>query len=119
MASEVAPAAASAAPKRGRTCLEEAELADARPAGKKQLRRQNTEQQVTKAIKDNCRVLTATETDGTIVDGLTLRERLIHDKRAVRLGTSSETFGRKYYEDLRATYSGSDSIEKQLICGDS
>jgi hypothetical protein len=105
--------------KRKRTLLEEAETADARlPTKQVRLRKQNTEQQVSKAIKDNCGDMSATEVDGTKVQGLTLRETLLKDKRAVRHGDSKETFGKKYYEKLRDTFSAAESPSKLLMCGE-
>jgi hypothetical protein len=105
--------------RRKRTCLEEAETADAKPAAKQvRLRRQNTEQQVAKAIKDNCSDMSATEIDGTRVAGLTLRETLLRDKRAVKHGDSKETFGKKYYERLRERFSAAESPRMLLKCGE-
>ena len=103
-----------------RTCMEEEELAESgRTSGKTaRLRKQNTEQAVAKAIKDNCGDLSAAEVDGTKVEGHTLRETLLRDKRLVKAGDSKETFGKKYYERLRGKYSSQDSPTKLLTCGD-
>ena len=102
-----------------RTCLEEAERDEARPAAKQvRLRKQNTEQAVAKAIKDNCADMSASEIDGTMVLGRTLRQTLLFDKRAVRNGESNETFGKRYYERLRSMYGNSESPAKLLQCGE-
>jgi hypothetical protein len=103
-----------------RTCMEEAELESGKQAPTKQarFRVQNTEQQVAKAIKDNCADLTPAEVDGTKVQGLTLRETLYRDKRAAKAGETKETFGKKYYERLRATFSSQESPANQLLCGE-
>ena len=102
-----------------RTCLEEAEHDEARPVAKQQrLRKQNTEQQVAKAIKDNCSDMSASEIDGTMVMGKTLRQTLLSDKRAVKTGDSNETFGKKYYEKLRDTYCSNESPAKLLLCNE-
>ena len=64
-----------------RTFLEEAEHNEAHPAAKQvRLRKQNTEQVVAKAIKDNCPDMSASEIDGTMVQGRTLRMTLLSDK---------------------------------------
>jgi hypothetical protein len=102
-----------------RTCLEEAEHAEARPAAKQvRLRKQSTEQAVAKAIKDNCSDMSASEIDGTTVQGRTLRQTLLADKRAVRNGESNETFGKRYYERLRTMYGSNESPAKLLTCGE-
>ena len=102
-----------------RTCLEEAEHHEARPAAKQvRLRKQNTEQVVAKAIKDNCPDMSASEIDGTMVQGKTLRMTLLSDKRAVRNGESNETFGKRYYERLRDMYCSNESPAKRLACGE-
>jgi len=102
-----------------RTCMEEAEHNEARPAAKQvRLRRQSTEQVVAKAIKDNCSDMSASEIDGTIVQGRTLRQTLLSDKRSVRNGESNETFGKRYYERLRDTYCSHESPSKLLACGE-
>lgn len=102
-----------------RTCMEEAEHNEARPAAKQvRLRRQSTEQVVAKAIKDNCSDISASEIDGTIVQGRTLRQTLLSDKRSVRNGESNETFGKRYYERLRDTYCSHESPSKLLACGE-
>ena len=102
-----------------RTCVEEAEHNEARPAAKQvRLRRQSTEQVVAKAIKDNCSDRSASEIDGTIVLGRTLRQTLLSDKRAVRNGESNETFVKRYCERLRDIYCSHGSPAELLACGE-
>ena len=110
----------SAKAKGKRTCLEEAELDEARPAAKaaRPFRKQNSEQIVAKAIKDTLGDMTASEIDGTMVQGRTLRQTLLSDKRSVRNGESNETFGKRYYERLRDMYCSNESPAKRLACGE-
>ena len=109
----------SAKAKGKRTCLEEAEQGEARPAAKAaRLRKQNTEQTVAKTIKDTLGDMTAPEIDGTIVQGRTLRQTLLADKRAVRAGESKETFGKRYYDKLRETFGSNESPMRLLACGE-
>ena len=109
----------SAKAKGKRTCLEEAEQGEARPAAKAaRLRKQNTEQTVAKTIKDTLGDMTASEIDGTIVQGRTLRQTLLADKRAVRAGESKETFGKRYYDKLRETFGSNESPMRLLACGE-
>ena len=109
----------SAKAKGKRTCLEEAELDEARPAAKaaRPLRKQSSEQIVAKAIKDTLGDMTASEIDGTMVQGRTLRQTLLYDKRAVRAGELKETFGKRYYDKLRDTFGSNESPMRLLACG--
>ena len=110
----------SAKAKGKRTCLEEAEQDEARPEAKaaRSLRKQNTEQQVAKTIKDTLGDMTASEIDGTMVQGRTLRQTLLADKRAARAGESKETFGKRYYDKLRDTFGSNGSHMRLLACGE-
>ena len=96
------------APKAARTVLEAADEGDAATAAAKRprvLKRQSTEQAVAKALRDNCAGMTPQEVDGVRVSGMTLREKLLSDKREARIGSRAEPMGRKYYDGLREAYS--------------
>ena len=109
------------APKAGRTVLEAADEGEAVAAAAKRprvLKTQNTEQAVSKALRDNCAGMTPQEIDGVKISGMTLREKLLSDKREARQGSRAEPLGRKYSDALREAYSSSESPAKALVCGD-
>lgn len=85
---------------------------DAKPA-RRSLRRQTTEQQVTKALTDNFKNFSSMEVDGVKHDSLTLRERLVQDKHDQRAG-KHVTMGASYYRQLRDLYADNESPAKKL-----
>ena len=112
----------SAKAKGKRTCLEEAELDEARPAAKaaRPLRKQNSEQIVAKAIKDTLGDVTASEIDGAMVEGRTSRQTLLFDKARSalasrrRLSASATTTS---YETLSAATSRAPRLRRGQPAG--
>ena len=92
---------------------------DRATSGKKTLQRKKPSPdiatQVRKALTDNFRGMSSEELDGVLRDGLTLRQRLQQDKRQNAETPGSVQFGKLYYSELRALYSGSDKIEQKLV----
>ena len=102
-------------PKKGKSLLEAgwAEVSGTKPCRAK--KGVDVEAQVRRSLLDNFRSFTAKETDGTLVEGLTLRQRLRKDKETkLQKGSADVPFGRRYYEALRDMYAGKDRVEKLL-----
>ena len=84
--------------------LFEAEANEGPPPKVPKLRRTNTDEVVTKAIRDNLKDMTHMETDCVKVNDMTLREKLTAHKRAQRRGDTEMKFGKRYYAALREEY---------------
>lgn len=108
-------ASVTAEPLRAATLVQahEQELAAA-GSKRRKLQRRDTEAAVQKSLADNFRGFTAAQTDVVLVNGLTLREKLMADKRAHKHGDQG-TMGGQYYRQLRIEYSSSDPVEKILV----
>lgn len=73
-----------------------------------------------KAIYDNFRSWSALQTDGVVVSGQTLRQRLANDRQAaIDAGDKKPVFGRKYYDMLRLAHAPDDDPAGQLLVRDS
>lgn len=71
---------------------------------------------VNQKIYDNCRTLSAEETDSVRnpSDGLTLRDRVSNDVKENRDAKNGVVFGALYYEVLRQLYKGEGSMDTEL-----
>ncbi len=93
---------------------EEAAVSGTRPA--KRLRRRNTDEVITKCLKDNFASWDAHLTDGHMVEGKTLRQTLAEHRRMVNAGNSeAPTLGKLYYEKLRDKFAVKTSPNKMLV----
>lgn len=82
-------------------------------------RKRTVDQVVAKAIYDNFRSWTALQTDGVLVSGLTLRQRLAKDRQtALDAGDKKAAFGRKYDDMLKLSYAPEGDPAGQLIVRD-
>ena len=79
----------------------------------RKLQKRDTETQVSKAIKDNFGNFSDQNTDVLLHEGMTLRERLLHDKRRQKAG-EDVIMGSFYYSNLRKLYGGSSSVASLL-----
>lgn len=96
---------------------EEAAVSGTRPA--KRLRRRNTDEVITKCLKDNFASWDAHLTDGHMVEGKTLRQTLAEHRRMVNAGNSdAPTLGKLYYEKLRDKFAVKTSPNKMLVATD-
>ena len=97
----------AAAPKAGLAIQRaEAKAASAkagRPSKGRELKRNNTDIQVERALRDNFPKWGPELTDGILCDNMTLRDRLVADKRRQK-DDSSFAMGGPYYERLRQVY---------------
>ena len=100
--------------KPGKSALDSSwhELSGKKPPRNK--RQPSVDEQVRKSLKDNFKSLGPKETDGTVRDGLTLRQRLRVDKERAQKDPKSVQFGRKYYDALRQLYADSERAEMCL-----
>lgn len=74
---------------------------------------------VAKVIYDNFRSLSAAQVDTTVVEGLTLHQRLISDREFESKRPGSYSFAANYYKGLRTMYVGDTDLVKMLTvaCG--
>ena len=73
--------------------------------------------QVRKSLADNFKNMSAAEIDGTVREGLTLRQRLMRDKQQQQEQPGSVAFGKCYYQSLRDLYADGNKVEA-LLCPD-
>ena len=78
------------------------------------LKRKTTEEIVDKSLYDNFRTFTASEIDGVVVDGMTLRQRLQADKAKQKLDPKMITTGQRYCAMLRNTYASTEHAQQRL-----
>eukprot|EP00974_Lingulodinium_polyedra_P089012 8629052-Lingulodinium_polyedra.AAC.1 len=83
-------------------------------AKKRQLSRKSTEDQVSKAIADNFKGWSATQTDGITRNNLTLRQRLAQDKHEAHTNAGSKSFGARYYKKIKQEYESEESPGARL-----
>ena len=69
---------------------------------------------VRKALSDACKWASPEEIDGSLYEGLTLRQRLEKDKRAAYEGDKGKVFGKTYYLQLRQWYGAKTTVQKEL-----
>ena len=101
----------------GATLVEAAEAGAGPSVGqKRKLVRRDTEQAVSKCLRDNFGNFTEINSDVLLYQGMTLRERLLKDKRSAKMGLA--TMGANYYRDLRQWYSGEESPMAKLAVKD-
>lgn len=95
--------------------VEAEERADAQRPVAKRLRRRNTEETVTKCIRDNFSGWDASQTDHFLVDGKSLREELTTERRMANSGDpEAPKFGKRYYELKRQRFSPANTPSKRL-----
>lgn len=81
----------------------------------KRLRRRNTEETIAKCIRDNFGGWDASQTDHYMVDGMSLREELLRDRRLANASDeSAPKFGKRYYELKRERFSPQSAPSKRL-----
>ena len=86
----------------------------AKPSAKKVLTRKTTDAVVDKIIVDNFKDKTQMEVDGLIVEGMTLRNRLLKDRRHHNLAPRSLPMGGPYYKKLKTLYCSDESPFRSL-----
>ena len=97
-----------------KTLLDSAESGKAGSKGStRKLKRQSTEKVVDKSLKDNFRGWSSIDIDGTVVEGLTLRETILRDKRKSRM-SNDFPMGAHYYGELRKKFGCSSQVANQL-----
>lgn len=79
----------------------------------KRSRKRSLEETVHKALRDNFKGFSDVQTDLTIKEGRSLRQRIIEDKRAQLEDPKIKT-GKFYYDELRTLY-GSDKAPEQML----
>jgi hypothetical protein len=100
-----------------RSLLEASASAEPRP--KPRVRKTNlVNDMVQKALRDNFKDFSQGEIDSNLVNGMTLRQRLVADKEANIANKGAVVTGRRYYEALRQAYSNQASPEKMLSAGE-
>ena len=72
-------------------------------------RTHSAEAQVRKSLADNFKYMSAAEIDGTVRQGMTLRQRLMRDKQQQLDSPGSVAFGKCYYQALRDLYADQQS----------
>lgn len=80
-------------------------------------RKRSIDEVVCKALRDNFRNWSEVQTDLTMREGRSLRQRLIDDKTRVEKDPTFK-MGKYYYEQLRQLYGGDETPEKQLVVSD-
>ena len=81
--------------------------------GAPRLRKRDTEDQVDRSLKTHFFGWTSLEVDGHQVEGHTLRQQLLADRRAVKAGTMAR-LGSTYWKDMQAKYAGPDRPTRTL-----
>ena len=81
--------------------------------GGTRLRKRDTDDQVDRSLKTHFFGWTSLEVDGHQVDGHTLRQQLLADKRAVKAGIMAR-LGSSYWKDMQAKFAGPDRPTKTL-----
>lgn len=70
---------------------------------------------VQKCLHDNYASLSATEVDGTLRNGQTLRDRLTADKQKNKEKKGTVVMGRKYHDHLRMLYRSDNNPDAMLL----
>lgn len=91
--------------------------ASERKRQRKQLQRRGTDEQVDRCLGEHFKGWSSLETHGSIIDGMTLAERIKADKRMAR--ETSSRLGSSYWVELRAKYSASATWAAELKVADS
>ena len=81
--------------------------------GGTRLRKRDTDDQVDRSLKTHFFGWTSLEVDGHQVDGHTLRQQLLADKRAVKAGIMAR-LGSSYWKDMQAKFAGPDRPTRAL-----
>ena len=74
----------------------------------------DVQEAVRKALTKSCSWATAAEIDGTVYQGLTLRQRLYRDKWACLVEKKKVSFGKAYYLQLKEWYGAKTNVEETL-----
>ena len=85
-----------------------------RKKNKRALERKTTDAVVDKILVDNFKEKTQMEVDGLLVDGKTLRNRLLEDRRQHNSAPRSLPMGGPYYKKLKGLYCSEDSPFRSL-----
>lgn len=85
---------------------------------KRSLARKTTDATVDKILKDNFKGHTQFEVDGMLHEGMTLRQRLLHDRRRHNEDARSLPMGGPYYKELKTLYTSCDSPARLLKVAD-
>ena len=112
----MAPGSASSSGKdagTGKKLIEAAHEDEMKRVKVRPLKKRNTEDQVNRSLKDNFKEFRSAEIDSVEIDGMTLRQRLAHDKRLARKNPEM-SLGANYYKMLKDKYRSSDSVMKKL-----
>ena len=97
------------------TLLQAQEVAENLPVQReKRGRKRSLDEIVTKCISDNFKSMSEVQTDLTIIDGVSLRQRLRADKSVQNADASKIKMGKLYYDKLRLLYASSSSPEQLL-----
>ena len=101
--------------KAGKKLTADWELASgSKPKGLRPKKVQSVDSQVRKSLADNFKNMSAADIDATVRQGMTLRQRLTHDKLQQQNNPGSLVFGKFYYQSLRDLYSSSNNTEALL-----
>ena len=68
---------------------------------------------VSKAIADNCKGMTVQETDLTLIDGKSMRDRILDAKKAQKAGEPI-TIGKSFYSRLREEYGSASGLGRSM-----
>lgn len=96
------------------TLLEKSDILEAPPAKRKNTADFSVAAIVAKSLRDNFCSWGEDLVDLTIIDGMSLRQRITDDKEAMKKGRRKAAMGKCYYADLRRVYEASASPEKML-----
>lgn len=99
--------------KKGATLMEDIELQETEKAAVKRRRTRSFDEQVSKAISDNCKGMSEAQVNVNLIDGLSLRDRVADAKRRQQNGESI-TLGKSFYSNLREMYGGNGSPAQQM-----
>lgn len=80
----------------------------------KKLASETMDNKIARCVRDNFKGWSYNKTEFTIRNGMSLREKLRHDKEKHTAGDKSMQFGKHYFSELRSLY-GSESDPEQLI----
>lgn len=85
---------------------------------RRQLSKKTTDATVDKILKDNFKGHSQFEIDGLMCQGMTLRQRLVADRRIHNEDARSRPMGGPYYKELKAMYTSSDAPARMLKVSD-
>ena len=98
--------------------LDITELEEAVPKRKYSGRKRGLEEVVDKALRDNFKTWSLEQVNLFLVDGKSLRDTILADKKAKAEEGKEIIFGKAYYESLRMKYRQVNEAEKALVVQD-